>query len=75
MRSEIEIKQTSTDSLVWRVYPDVARLLGLSKTTVWARVHDGSIPSIKLGRRYVVPKAALEELINGQAGASGKALG
>lgn len=54
------------ESWVLNVWPDVGRRLNLSKTTTWKLVHEGTIPSIRLGKRYVVPKAALEKLISGQ---------
>ena len=59
-------EQSNTESLVWNVWPDVGKRLNLSKTTTWKMVHTGQIPSIRLGKRYVVPKAALERLVSGQ---------
>lgn len=59
-----EIEQ-STESLVWNVWPDVGKRLLLSKTTTWKYVHDGTIPSIRIGGRYLVPKAALEKILAG----------
>jgi len=59
-------KQLSTESLVLDVWPDTGRRLNLSKTTTWKLIHEGTIPSIKLGKRYLVPKAGLDALINGQ---------
>jgi excisionase family DNA binding protein len=53
------------ESLVWNVWPDVGKRLNLSKTTTWKMVHTGQIPSIRLGRRVVVPKAALEKVLAG----------
>lgn len=61
-----EQSEATHESLVWNVWPDVAKRLNLSKTTTWKMVHTGAIPSIKLGKRIVVPKAALERLMNGQ---------
>ena len=43
---------------------ETARLLGLSRTSTYLAVRVGSIPSIKLGRRILVPKAALQELLD-----------
>jgi excisionase family DNA binding protein len=37
--------------------------LGISRSTAYASVHDGTIPSIRLGRRLVVPTAALRRLL------------
>ena len=57
--------EQSTESLVWNVWPDVGKRLNLSKTTTWKMVHTGQIPSVRLGKRYVVPKAALEKILAG----------
>lgn len=42
--------------------PDAARLLGIGTTLAWDLVRAGDIPSVKLGRRVLVPRAALEYL-------------
>jgi len=42
--------------------PDAARLLGIGATLAWDLVRTGDIPSVKLGRRVLVPRAALESL-------------
>lgn len=60
-----ETEQPNTESLVWNVWPDVGKRLNLSKTTTWKMIHTGQIPSIRLGKRYVVPKAALEKVLDG----------
>jgi excisionase family DNA binding protein len=46
--------------------PDVALMLGISSATAWKRVKDGSIPSIRLGGRVLVPLARLEALLAGE---------
>lgn len=42
--------------------PDAARLLGIGLTFAWELVRSGDLPSVKLGRRVLVPRAALERL-------------
>ncbi len=42
--------------------PDAARLLGIGSTFAWELVRAGAIPSVKLGRRVLIPRAALERL-------------
>jgi len=42
--------------------PDAARLLGIGTTLAWELVRAGDLPSIKLGRRVLVPRMALEHL-------------
>ena len=45
---------------------EAAQLLGISRNSAYAAVHRGEIPSIRLGRRYVVPIDRLEELLDGR---------
>ena len=59
----MEKQGDNTGSLVLNVWPDVGRALNLSKPTVYALVRQGAIPSIRFGRRVVVPKKALDELL------------
>jgi len=39
------------------------RLLGISRGSAYEAVHQGQIPSIKIGHRIVVPTAALLRLL------------
>lgn len=41
--------------------PEVAKLLGVSRTTVFAWVKDGTIPSIRVGGTVMIPRSGLEE--------------
>ena len=43
---------------------EVSKLLGLSRASTYEAVRVGSIPSIKVGRRILVPKSALLELLD-----------
>ena len=41
--------------------PDaLARLLGISRTTVYDQLRRGTIPHVRMGRRFIIPKAAVE---------------
>jgi excisionase family DNA binding protein len=42
-----------------------ARQLGISRTSAYTYASDGLIPTIKLGTRLLVPKAAFEKLMRG----------
>jgi len=42
--------------------PDAARLLGIGTTFAWELVRAGDLPSVKLGRRVLIPRTALERL-------------
>ena len=46
----------SAERLVYSV-PEAGRLLGLSRNAAYAAAKRGEIPSIRIGRRLVVPKA------------------
>jgi len=48
--------------LVYSV-PEAGRLLSLSRATAYTLAAQGIIPTIRLGRRLVVPKVALEKLL------------
>ena len=59
-----EIKNMETkESFVLNVWPDVGRALNLSRATTYSLVNQGVIPSIRFGKRIVVPRKALEELL------------
>jgi excisionase family DNA binding protein len=47
-----------------------ARVIGLGRASAYAAVRRGDIPSIRIGRRVVVPRAALERMLAGQGAQS-----
>jgi len=52
---------------------DAARMLGISRTLAYEAVARGELPSVRVGRRIVVPRRALNELLgiaNGGAAAA-----
>jgi len=46
---------------------ETAEALGISRNTAYELVHQGHIPSVRLGRRLLVPKQALHAWLEGQA--------
>ena len=42
-----------------------AELLGIGRNTAYEAVRRGEIPTIKIGRRLLVPRAALERMLAG----------
>ena len=42
---------------------ETAYLLGLSRNATYQGVQSGAIPSIRVGKRILVPKAALERML------------
>lgn len=49
---------------------EVAQLLGISRGSAYTHVRTGEIPSITIGGRIVVPRRALDALLNIDAKAS-----
>lgn len=45
------------------VWPDTGQILGLSKSATYEGIRTGEIPSIRIGRRILVPTAALRRML------------
>ena len=45
--------------------PEAAEILGIGRSQGYLGVKSGDIPSIRIGKRIVVPKEALERLLLG----------
>jgi excisionase family DNA binding protein len=43
--------------------PEAAKLLGIARNSAYNAVHEGHIPHLKIGKRIVVPRVALERLL------------
>lgn len=46
---------------------EAADLLGISRSHAYDLVREGVIPSLRLGRRIVVPRRAIETMLAGEA--------
>jgi excisionase family DNA binding protein len=44
--------------------PEVCQRLGMGKSWVYRRIHEGEIPSVKLGRTIKVRRSELENYLN-----------
>ena len=64
------LQKDSDDSMVLTV-GETARLLRLSKTTVYDQIRQGSVPSIRLGKRILIPRAALMRKLEEAVGKDG----
>lgn len=40
-------------------------ILGLSKCSAYAAANSGELPAIRVGRRWIVPRHALERMLSG----------
>ena len=60
------MSQEMQDRLVLTV-PEAAELLGICRNAAYEGVRRGEIPSIRIGKRLVVPRTAFEEMLKGGA--------
>lgn len=44
---------------------EIAKLTGVSKSTIYSAIYSGSLRAVKIGRRYIVTRKALEEWLEG----------
>ena len=44
---------------------ETAKILGIGRNSAYEAIARGEIPVVKVGKRLLVPKAALEKLLNG----------
>lgn len=42
---------------------EARRLLGLSRGLMYQAIRNGQVPSIRIGRRILIPRAALERML------------
>jgi len=45
---------------------ETAKMLGIGRNSAYEAIARGEIPIIKVGKRLLVPKAALEKLLDGR---------
>ncbi len=45
---------------------EAGEALGIGRNQAYQAVRDGKIPSIRIGKRWLVPKAALDRLLAGE---------
>jgi excisionase family DNA binding protein len=50
----------SQDEKVTYTAVEVEKILGLSRNSVYEGLHSGQIPCVKVGRRFLIPKAAVD---------------
>lgn len=53
---------TNDEKLVLNV-KEVSLLLGLAKNSIYSGILAGEIPHVKVGKRILIPRAALEKLL------------
>jgi excisionase family DNA binding protein len=55
--------QEDADERLTFTVEEAAKRLGISRNFAYRAVSRGEIPSVRIGRRLLVPKAALEKLL------------
>ena len=60
--NEVQGTQADEGRLVWTV-EEAGRMLGISRAHAYELVARGELPHLRLGRRVVVPKQAIELLL------------
>ncbi len=66
MADDLE-EQHSENSVVCETctVPEAGKILGIGRNGAYEAARTGELPTIRLGRRIVVPKAALKRLLEG----------
>ena len=72
MRKEYEVaddleEQQTENQVVCETHtvPEAGEILGLGRNGAYEAARTGELPTIRFGRRIVVPKAALKRLLEG----------
>ena len=53
----------ANEKLCLNIWPECGRLLGLSKNSTYEAARRGEIPTVRIGKRLLVPRKALERLL------------
>ncbi len=46
---------------------EAAKVLGISRNKCYEAAKSGQVPTVRIGKRLLVPKVALDKLLNGTA--------
>jgi excisionase family DNA binding protein len=49
------------DPVLVPVWPETAQMLGIGRSTVFRLIADGELPSVRIGRRRLVPVAGVRD--------------
>jgi len=59
----MDTKENTNEKIAYSVN-EVAKLLGISPATCYEHCTRGTLPTIKFGRRILIPKAAFDRFLN-----------
>ncbi|WP_281019563.1 helix-turn-helix domain-containing protein [Minwuia sp. IMCC3077] len=62
----METKSSDHDRKTYTV-TEMAAVLGIGRTAAYEAVRTGQVPALKIGKRVVIPRAALERLLSDPA--------
>ena len=65
-------KKSKTMRRTLNLWPDTGRMLGLGRNATFSGAKIGEIKTIRIGRRLLVPRAWLEEVLAGKVPVGGK---
>jgi excisionase family DNA binding protein len=54
----------NTERLTFDLWPEVGHMLGLSRPSTYSAAKRGEIPTLRIGGRILVPRAALKRLLD-----------
>lgn len=58
-----EVEDMKAVGALTMTVPEAAKVLGISKNSAYLAAERGEIPTIRVGRRVLVPRAALDQLL------------
>ena len=56
-------RQTIIDKRLCVTVPEAAAMLGISRNFAYQLVREGKLPSIRFGKRILIPRVALEKML------------
>jgi excisionase family DNA binding protein len=63
-RKRIAAKRAAADVISLE---EVATRLGIGRNQAYDAVHAGKIPALRFGRRWLIPRAAFDRMLSGEA--------
>lgn len=64
-KSGVMADETSFSNVRFLTVSEVARVMRVSKMTVYRMIHSSELPAVQFGRSYRVPESAVEEVLKG----------
>ena len=58
-------KSAVIERQTFNLWPDAGKILGLGRSATYEGAKSGAIPTVRIGRKILVPKVALEQMLMG----------